>query len=70
MAYALGWAWSQFQAGEASSIDRTADHDLGYGQNTVEIHADAMRPGERAVIIDDVLATGGTAAAAAELGVP
>ena len=44
-----------------------ADYALEYGTNTVEIHADALRPGERVLIIDDVLATGGTAAATAEL---
>ena len=42
-------------------------YDLEYGTNTVEIHADALAPGERVLIIDDVLATGGTAAATAEL---
>jgi adenine phosphoribosyltransferase len=44
-----------------------ADYALEYGVNTVEIHADALRPGERVLIVDDVLATGGTAAATAEL---
>jgi adenine phosphoribosyltransferase len=40
---------------------------LEYGEATVEIHKDAIRPGERVVLIDDLLATGGTAAAAVEL---
>jgi adenine phosphoribosyltransferase len=44
-----------------------ADYALEYGTNTVEIHTDALRPGERVLIVDDVLATGGTAAATAEL---
>ncbi|MBA2597456.1 MAG: adenine phosphoribosyltransferase [Chloroflexia bacterium] len=44
-----------------------ADYALEYGANTVEMHTDAILPGERVLIIDDVLATGGTAAAAAEL---
>jgi adenine phosphoribosyltransferase len=44
-----------------------ADYALEYGTNTVEIHADALQPGERVLIVDDVLATGGTAAATAEL---
>lgn len=43
------------------------DYGLEYGTDTLEIHTDAVAPGQRAVIIDDVLATGGTAAATAEL---
>jgi adenine phosphoribosyltransferase len=40
---------------------------LEYGSATVEVHTDAFEPGERVLIVDDVLATGGTAAAAASL---
>ena len=40
---------------------------LEYGEATVEIHRDAVQPGERVVLIDDLLATGGTAAAAVDL---
>ncbi|MHB1928164.1 MAG: adenine phosphoribosyltransferase [Acidimicrobiales bacterium] len=40
---------------------------LEYGDDALEVHADALQPGERALIIDDVLATGGTASAAARL---
>ncbi|HZB31001.1 MAG TPA: adenine phosphoribosyltransferase [Streptosporangiaceae bacterium] len=42
-------------------------YELEYGTETIEIHKDAFRPGERVLIVDDVLATGGTARAAAEL---
>lgn len=42
-------------------------YDLEYGTNTVEMHVDAINPGQRAYIVDDLLATGGTAAAAARL---
>ncbi len=42
-------------------------YDLEYGTETIEMHKDAFRPGERVLIVDDVLATGGTARAGAEL---
>jgi adenine phosphoribosyltransferase len=40
---------------------------LEYGTDSIEIHADAVAPGQRVLIVDDVLATGGTASAAARL---
>lgn len=40
---------------------------LEYGQDSLEMHADAIQPGNRVLIVDDLLATGGTAAAAARL---
>lgn len=46
---------------------RSAAYDLEYGTDTVEIHEDALTPGEKVLIVDDVLATGGTASATAEL---
>jgi adenine phosphoribosyltransferase len=42
-------------------------YELEYGTATVEVHVDAFRPGDRVLMIDDVLATGGTAAATAQL---
>ncbi|OYT73355.1 MAG: adenine phosphoribosyltransferase [Chloracidobacterium sp. CP2_5A] len=42
-------------------------YDLEYGSDTLEIHRDAIQPGQRVIIADDLLATGGTAAAAAAL---
>ena len=44
-----------------------AEYALEYGSNTVEMQKDAIRPGQRVLIVDDLLATGGTSAAAAEL---
>ena len=44
-----------------------ASYDLEYGKATLEVHADAISRGERIVLIDDLLATGGTAQAAAGL---
>ncbi|MFN2590964.1 MAG: adenine phosphoribosyltransferase [Actinomycetota bacterium] len=43
------------------------EYALEYGTATLEIHKDAIRPGERVLIVDDVLATGGTARATARL---
>jgi len=43
------------------------DFDLEYGRATLEIHQDSIKPGEKVLLIDDVLATGGTMAATARL---
>jgi adenine phosphoribosyltransferase len=45
----------------------SAAYQLEYGEAVVEMHVDALRAGERVVLIDDLLATGGTAAAAIRL---
>src|SRR3954466_4746567 len=42
-------------------------YDLEYGSNCIAIHTDAVKPGSRVLLVDDLLATGGTAAAAASL---
>ncbi len=46
---------------------RAVTYDLEYGSETLEIHTDAIAPGERVLLVDDVLATGGTARATADL---
>ena len=46
---------------------RGLSYTLEYGENVVEIHEDAVKPGEKILLVDDLLATGGTAAAAVEL---
>ena len=43
------------------------EYDLEYGSNTLEIHKDAIKPGQKVAIVDDLLATGGTMEAAAKL---
>jgi adenine phosphoribosyltransferase len=53
--------------GKLPAARMTVEYSLEYGNSQLDIHADALPPGHRAVIVDDVLATGGTARAAAKL---
>jgi len=46
---------------------RAVSYDLEYGSETLEMHVDALEAGDRVLVVDDVLATGGTARATAEL---
>ncbi|MEZ4389402.1 MAG: adenine phosphoribosyltransferase [Candidatus Krumholzibacteriia bacterium] len=55
------------KAGKLPRAVHAERYDLEYGSATVEIHRDSLRPGERVLVIDDLLATGGTAAAAGRL---
>lgn len=43
------------------------EYDLEYGSATIELHKDSIKPGQKVVIVDDLIATGGTVAAAAKL---
>ena len=47
------------------TVEKT--YDLEYGTATIEIHKDAIKPGDKVVLLDDLIATGGTMKAAAEL---
>jgi adenine phosphoribosyltransferase len=49
----------------AATLSET--YELEYGTDTLEIHTDALKPGDKVLILDDLLATGGTAAAACNL---
>ncbi len=53
--------------GKLPSEKVSVSYDLEYGQDTLEIHRDAIGDGHRVLIVDDLLATGGTAKATAEL---
>ncbi|GIX50466.1 MAG: adenine phosphoribosyltransferase [Limisphaera sp.] len=53
--------------GKLPYLTHEQTYNLEYGTNTIAIHVDAIRPGARVLLMDDLLATGGTAAAAAEL---
>jgi len=53
--------------GKLPCATESVTYDLEYGSATLEIHTDAIKEGERVLIVDDILATGGTAAAAVEL---
>ena len=53
--------------GKLPSATFTQDYQLEYGTATIEVLTDAFAPGERVLVIDDVLATGGTARATADL---
>ena len=53
--------------GKLPSASIGHDYALEYGTNRIEMHADALAHGERVLLVDDLLATGGTAAAAASL---
>lgn len=55
------------KAGKLPYETMAQDYELEYGTETLEVHADAFGAGERVLIVDDVLATGGTARAACEL---
>ena len=55
------------KAGKLPWTSESESYELEYGTETLQIHRDALEPGERVLIVDDVLATGGTASATARL---
>jgi len=55
------------KAGKLPRATHAVSYSLEYGEATLEIHEDAVRAGERVLLVDDVLATGGTARATASL---
>jgi len=68
MAHALGAGFVPVRKPKKlPSAVRSVEYDLEYGTDQLEIHSDAVEPGQKVLIIDDVLATGGTASAVARL---
>jgi len=68
LAYKLGAGFSVVRKpGKLPYETHSASYELEYGKDTLEIHIDALAPNSRVVIADDLIATGGTAAATAEL---
>lgn len=68
LAYKLGAGFSIVRKpGKLPYDTHSASYELEYGNDTLEIHVDAVAPNSRVVIADDLIATGGTAAATAEL---
>ncbi|MDP1638547.1 MAG: adenine phosphoribosyltransferase [Candidatus Nitrotoga sp.] len=65
LAYALGKGFVPIRKkGKLPAETIGYDYELEYGTDRIEIHADAISPGERVLLVDDLIATGGTAEAA------
>ncbi|TCL62006.1 adenine phosphoribosyltransferase [Hydrogenispora ethanolica] len=68
LAYQLGVGFVLVRKpGKLPAAKERITYDLEYGQDALEIHVDAIQPGQKVVIVDDLLATGGTISATAEL---
>ncbi len=68
MAYLLGTGFIPIRKpGKLPAETERFEYALEYGTDAVEIHKDAIRPGQRVLLVDDLLATGGTASASAHL---
>lgn len=68
VAYALGIGFVPVRkSGKLPGETVSETYELEYGFDTLEVHSDAMHPGQRVVIVDDLLATGGTMLATARL---
>lgn len=68
VAYALGIGFAPARKpGKLPRETKALDYGLEYGHNTLELHVDAIKPGQKVLLVDDLLATGGTVAATKSL---
>lgn len=68
LAYQLGAGFIPVRKpGKLPAAVHTVEYELEYGMDRLEVHQDAFHPGSRVLIVDDLIATGGTAAATAKL---
>jgi adenine phosphoribosyltransferase len=68
LAYLLGTGFAPIRKlGKLPADKLTREYALEYGSNTLEIHRDAVAPGQRVLLVDDLLATGGTVAASLDM---
>jgi adenine phosphoribosyltransferase len=68
VAYALGAGFVPVRKpGKLPAATYRASYELEYGTDSLEIHQDAVQPGQRVLIVDDLIATGGTARAVAQM---
>lgn len=68
VAYALGVGFAPVRKpGKLPRETVTVKYDLEYGSNELSLHADSIKPGDKVLIVDDLLATGGTVAAATKI---
>jgi adenine phosphoribosyltransferase len=68
IAYALGVGFVPVRKpGKLPSDTIKYEYDLEYGSDALEIHKDALKPGQKVLVVDDLLATGGTISSVAKL---
>lgn len=68
VAFSMGLGFAPIRKkGKLPRETEEVSYDLEYGSNVLQIHKDAIKPGQRVLIVDDLLATGGTIAATIEL---